>query len=86
MIALLQAIREKGIGMGNFGRGDIRLDRRGEAILSGIAQTGSLVLRKALGSRAGEIAGHRFLGNDAVSHETIVDGCAERTDPRLRAC
>ena len=65
--------------MGNFGRGDIRLDRRGEMVLNGIVGAGSLVLRKALGSRAGEIAAHRFLDNSAVTHETIIDGCAERT-------
>ena len=79
VIAFPWLIREGSVSMGNFGRGDIRLDRRGEMVLNGIVEAGSLVLRKASGSRAGEIAAHRFLDNSAVTHEMIIEGCAERT-------
>ena len=66
------------VGMG-IGAKDVRLERRGERVLEGIVQSGSLVVRKIGGARAGEIATHRFLDNASVTHEAIIATAAERT-------
>lgn len=59
--------------------GDIRLNRRYEALLDGVVSTGSLVLRKAGGcNRAGELAAHRFLMNERVLPEMIFSAAQER--------
>ena len=55
------------------------MERRGERVLEGIVQSGSLVVRKIGGARAGEIATHRFLDNASVTHEAIIATAAERT-------
>ncbi|MGA2495839.1 MAG: hypothetical protein ABSF67_23420, partial [Roseiarcus sp.] len=63
--------------------GDIRVSRRFEKLLEEIASSGSLVVRKIGGDRAGEIGAHRFLGSDRTTPRAIVDEAAERT---ARAC
>ena len=40
-----------------FGAKDVRLEKRGEALLERIVETGSLVLRKVGGGRGGEGGG-----------------------------
>jgi hypothetical protein len=63
--------------------GDIRVSRRFERLLEDIASSGSLVVRKVGGDRAGEIGAHRFLGSERTTPGAIVDEAAERT---ARAC
>jgi hypothetical protein len=62
---------------------DIRLSARAEQIYERIVAMGSLVLRRVGGDRAGEIAAHRFLDNDRVSTQAIVETLSRRT---LDAC
>jgi hypothetical protein len=59
--------------------GDVRLADRGEWMMDRIVATGSLVLRRVGGDRAGEVASHRFLDNARVRAEAIVDALAWRT-------
>ena len=59
--------------------GDIRLDRRHELIVEAIARTRSLVVREVGGSRADEVATHRFLGSRQVTPEGLLLASAERT-------
>jgi len=66
-------------GMGSMIVGDVRLSDRGDWLVERIVATGSLVLRRVGGDRAGEISSHRFLDNERVSAEAIVDGLARRT-------
>ena len=68
--------------MGGF-CGDIRVSRRFERILEDAANSGSAVVRKLGGDRAGEIAAHRFLGSERTTPQAIIDEAAERT---ARAC
>lgn len=63
--------------------GDIRVSRRFERVLEDAAKSGSLVVRKLGGNRAGEIAAHRFLGSERTTPQAILDEAAERT---ARAC
>ncbi len=63
--------------------GDIRVSRRFEKLLEEIASSGSLVVRKIGGDRAGEIGAHRFLGSERTTPGAIVEEAAERT---ARAC
>ena len=63
--------------------GDVRLSDRAERICEAIATTGSVVLRRVGGTRAGEIAAHRFLDNERVSAEAITEALSVRT---LDAC
>ncbi len=58
---------------------DIRLSLRAEQLYERIVATGSLVLRRLGGNRAGEIAAHRFLDNERVSSEAILDTLSHRT-------
>ena len=62
-----------------YSNDDIRLARRGETILDAIVAKGSLVLHKIGGKRSGEVAAGRFLDNDDVTVQGIVDTAAERT-------
>jgi Transposase DDE domain len=66
------------------GARDVRLDKREEQVLTGMVMTGSTVLRKLGGSRAGEIAAHRFLDHEGVSPETTIAAAAERTRAAAR--
>lgn len=62
-----------------MGFGDIRLARRVDWLVQRIVTTGSVVLRRLGGDRAGEIAAHRVLDNDQVDAEAILEGLAART-------
>ncbi len=59
--------------------GDVRLASRGDWLIDRIVAIGSLVLRRVGGDRAGEVACHRFLDNERVDCEVIVDALAWRT-------
>ena len=63
---------------------DVRLDRREEQVLTGIVMSGSTVLRRIGGSRAGEVAAHRFLDHDDVTPQTTIAAAAERTREAAR--
>jgi hypothetical protein len=62
-----------------YGFGDVRLDRRGKAMMEGIVANTSLVLRRIGGGRSGELAAGRFLASPKVTPETIIDTHASRT-------
>lgn len=66
------------------GARDVRLDRREERVLTGMVMTGSTVLRKIGGSRAGEIAAHRLLDHEDVTPQTTIAAAAERTREAAR--
>lgn len=70
--------------MGTYGFGDIRLDRRGEAVAQQIVATGSLVLRRLGGGRGGEVAAGRLLGSPKVTVEAIIDTNSARTRAAAR--
>ena len=59
--------------------GNIRVAERADWLIERIATTGSLVLRKLGGTRAGEKAVHRFLSSPYVSVGCIVETLAART-------
>ena len=61
-----------GLAKGQTTRGDIRLDRRRDAIVNGIVATGSLVQRKVGGDRNGEIAMKNFLGSPKATVESVM--------------
>ena len=67
-----------------FGIGDVRVAARGEWLLERMVATGSLVVRKLGGDRAGEVAVHRFLSSPYVSVEAIVGTLAARTAAQSR--
>lgn len=70
--------------MRDWGFGDIRLSERAEQIVENIVATGSLVLRRFGGSRAGELAAHRFLDNARTSPKAILDTLSLRTSDAVR--
>jgi hypothetical protein len=59
--------------------GDIRVAERADWLIDRIAATGSVVLRRLGGDRAGEMVVHRFLSSPHVSTERIVATLSERT-------
>lgn len=59
--------------------GDSRIDGRFNWLLDRVITTGSVVLRRLGGGRAGELAAHRFLDNGRVTPEGIVETLANRT-------
>ena len=65
--------------MGSMIAGDVRLSDRGDWLIDRIVATGSLVLRRIGGDRAGEVASHRFLDNARVRTAAIVDTLGART-------
>lgn len=67
-----------------MGFGDIRLTHRVDWLMERIVTTGSLVLCRLGGDRAGEVAAHRVLDNDQVDTETILEGMAARTREAAR--
>jgi hypothetical protein len=67
-----------------FGIGDVRVAARGEWLLDRIVATGSLVVKKLGGDRAGEAAVHRFLSSPYVSVDAIVQTLAARTAAQCR--
>jgi hypothetical protein len=66
--------KEAGMGLakGQTTRGDIRLDRRREAIVDRVVSTGSLVQRKVGGDRNGEMAMKNFLASPKVTVASAV--------------
>jgi hypothetical protein len=64
--------------------GDPRRAGRGAWLFERIVATGSLVLRKIGGDRAGEIAAHRFLDSPQVSADEIIETLARRTAEACR--
>jgi hypothetical protein len=59
--------------------GDIRVAERSDWLIERVATTGTLVLRRVGGTRAGELAVHRFLSSPYVSVANIVETLAART-------
>jgi hypothetical protein len=59
--------------------GDIRVADRADWLIDRIKATGSLVLRKLGGTRAGEIAVQRFLSSPYVNVDKVVESAAVRT-------
>ena len=69
-------------GIGEFG--DVRRAERGAWLFDRIVATGSLVLRKVGGDRAGEMAAHRFIDSHAVSAGEIIQTLGTRTGERCQ--
>jgi hypothetical protein len=59
--------------------GDVRREQAGAVLLERVVATGSLVVRKVGGDRAGELSAHRFLGSPHVTSEEILDTAGRRT-------
>jgi hypothetical protein len=59
--------------------GDLRREQAGAILLERVVATGSLVLRKIGGDRAGELSAHRFLGSAHVTPEEILATVGART-------
>lgn len=70
-------MRRQGGELGQFG--DARRAAMGSTLIERVMQTGSLVLRKLGGDRAGEIAIHRFLSAASVTTGEMVETLASRT-------
>ena len=73
---------DRGFWIGGFG--DARRAAAGAFLLERIVTTGSLVVRRLGGDRAGEISMHRFLSSPAVEVEEIVSTVAARTAAACR--
>src|SRR5947209_7697500 len=67
-----------GFAMANV-MGDIRVAGRFEWLIDRIVATGSLVLRRLGGTRAGEVAVQRFFASPYTSAAGIVETLARRT-------
>jgi hypothetical protein len=67
----------RGLRIGEFG--DARRAAVGAFLLERIMTTGSLVVRRLGGDRAGEISVHRFLSSPAVQVDEIIATVAART-------
>jgi hypothetical protein len=63
--------------LGTFG--DLRLDKRGGAILEAMVARKTVCLRRLGGSRAGELRAGRFFANRKVTAERLIAGWSERT-------
>lgn len=59
--------------------GDVRVEERAAWMMEQLVATGSCVLRKVGGDRAGEMACHRFLSSRHSSIEAILSGLAARS-------
>jgi Transposase DDE domain len=59
--------------------GDVRREQAGAMLLERVVATGSLVVRKVGGDRAGELSAHRFLGSAYVTPEEILKTVGRRT-------
>ena len=69
---------ERAVGaLGHFG--DARRAAVGSTLLERVMETGSLVIRKLGGDRAGEMAIHRFLSAASVSTAEMIETLAART-------
>jgi hypothetical protein len=58
--------------------GDVRREQTGAELFERVVATGSLVVRKIGGDRAGEISAHRFLGSRHVTAEEIIETVGRR--------
>jgi hypothetical protein len=68
------------VGAGALGHfGDARRAAVGSALVERVVETGSLVVRKLGGTRAREIAFHRFLSAPSVTCGEMVETLAQRT-------
>ena len=63
--------------LGYFGDG--RRAAMGTTVIERVMETGSLVIRKLGGDRAGEMAIHRFLKAPSVTTEEMIETLAART-------
>ena len=63
---------------------DARRAARASWLLERIAATGTLVVRKLGGGRAGELAIHRLLSQPEVTWQEALDVAAARTADRCR--
>jgi len=59
--------------------GDVRREQAGATLFEQVVATGSLVLRKVGGNRAGEMSAHRFLTSPHVTPEEILETAGKRT-------
>jgi hypothetical protein len=59
--------------------GDVRREHAGAVLFERVVATGSLVLRKIGGDRAGELSAHRFLGSRHVTPQEIIETAGRRT-------
>ena len=62
-----------------FSSGDSRTASRGAWLYERMTEIGSVVLRDLGGSRAGEIAAHRYLSSPYVTTEGVISAVSERT-------
>jgi hypothetical protein len=74
------AVGEYGLG----GFGDARRAAAGAFVLERVVATGSLVVRRLGGDRAGEMTVHRFLSSPAVRVGEIIETAAARTAQACR--
>lgn len=65
--------------MMEFSLGDVRTAERGAQLFEQMVGMGSLVLRRLGGTRAGEIAAHRFLSSPHVTVAGITEAFSDRT-------
>ena len=63
--------------LGQFG--DLRLDRTGGEMVERMVALGTVCLRALGGARSGELRMNRFLANDKVSVQRIIDSWSDRT-------
>ena len=59
--------------------GDARLPHRRDWLLDRVVETGSIVMKRVGGGRAGEMAGHRFISHPAVTPHSILGDVYART-------
>jgi hypothetical protein len=65
--------------MDGLAAGDVRTAARGGWLFERIVATGSLVLRRLGGTRAGEVAAQRYLASPYVTPQVIISGLSART-------
>ena len=68
---------EQAGALGYFG--DARRAAVGTALIERASAAGSLVMRTLGGTRAGELAFHRFLASPSVSHPEMLQTLGKRT-------
>lgn len=66
-----------------LGFGDPRVEARGVKLFDQIVSTGSVVLRRVAGTRAGEVGAQRWLSSPQVTTDWILEASSART---RRAC
>ena len=59
--------------------GDARLPRRRDWLLDRVVESGSIVMKRVGGGRAGEMAGHRFISHEDVTPQAILGDVYART-------